>query len=84
MQLVNVNDVYSLFEKNGTARLHIADIDQLPRVKYQAPRAKWIKTSYWGVSRCSNCNKPSTTPDCLGEFHKYCPECGAEMELEGI
>ena len=25
-------DVYALFQQNGTAHLHVADIDQLPRV----------------------------------------------------
>lgn len=39
--LVDVNDVYALFGPNGTAHLHVADIDRLPRVKYEAPRAKW-------------------------------------------
>ena len=30
--LVDVNDIYSLFNENGTARLHVADIDTIPRV----------------------------------------------------
>lgn len=31
-RLIAENDVYALFDRNGTARLHIADIDLLPRV----------------------------------------------------
>ena len=31
-RLINVNDVYSLFDKSGFARLHVADIDTIPRV----------------------------------------------------
>ena len=31
-QLIDVNDVYSLFDKSGFAILHIADIDAIPRV----------------------------------------------------
>lgn len=31
-RLVNVNDVYSLFDRDGTAKLHVADIDLIPRV----------------------------------------------------
>ena len=31
-QLLNENDVYALFARNGIARLHVADIEALPRV----------------------------------------------------
>ena len=31
-RLIDVNDVYKLFDKNGFARMHVADIDQIPRV----------------------------------------------------
>lgn len=31
-QLIDANDIYSLFDKNGFARLHVADIDTIPRV----------------------------------------------------
>jgi hypothetical protein len=31
-RLLDENDVYALFAPNGTARLHVADIDVLPRV----------------------------------------------------
>ena len=30
-QLIDANDVYSLFDKSGFARLHVADIDTIPR-----------------------------------------------------
>lgn len=42
--------------------------------------ARWKKTAYSGVSRCSCCDKPSSTPDCLDEFFDYCPNCGAKMD----
>ena len=45
---------------------------------------RWKKTAYAGVSRCSCCDKPSSTPDCLDEFFKYCPNCGAKMDAEGF
>ena len=32
MRLIDANDVYSLFDKSGFARLHVADIDTIPRV----------------------------------------------------
>ena len=31
-RLIDANDVYSLFGINGFARLHVADIDTIPRV----------------------------------------------------
>lgn len=31
-RLIDVNDVYKLFDKNGMARIHVADIDLIPRV----------------------------------------------------
>ena len=32
MRMIDANDVYSLFDKSGFARLHVADIDTIPRV----------------------------------------------------
>ena len=31
-RLIYANDIYSLFDKSGFARLHAADIDTIPRV----------------------------------------------------
>ena len=31
-RMIDVNDIYSLFNQNGIARLHVADIDTIPRV----------------------------------------------------
>ena len=31
-RLIDVNDIYSLFNQNGIARLHVSDIDTIPRV----------------------------------------------------
>ena len=31
-RLIDVNDIYPLFNQNGIARLHVADIDTIPRV----------------------------------------------------
>ena len=31
-RLIDVNDIYSLFNQNGIARLHVADIGTIPRV----------------------------------------------------
>ena len=81
MQLVNVNDVYALFKQNGTAQLHVADIDQLPRVKYEAPRAKW-KLCNSGKGTCSRCHFTQTGIWDYDHYQRFCGVCGAEMELE--
>ena len=31
-RLIDANDVYALFDANGFARLHVGDIDTIPRV----------------------------------------------------
>ena len=31
-RLIDVNDIYSLFNQSGIARLHVSDIDTIPRV----------------------------------------------------
>ena len=31
-KFIDVNGIYSLFDQNGIARLHVADIDTIPRV----------------------------------------------------
>ncbi len=60
-------------------------INQLSREDVEpVVHGRWKKTAYSGVSRCSCCDKPSSTPDCLDEFFNYCPNCGAKMDLEGI
>ena len=79
--LVDVNDVYALFKPNGTAHLHVADIDQLPRVKYQAPRAKW-RLSNFGKGTCSRCNFTQSGVWDFDHYQRFCGVCGAEMELE--
>ena len=62
--------------------------DAVLRTIYESPtvdavevvHGRWKKTAYSGVSRCSCCDKPSSTPDCLDEFFNYCPNCGAKMD----
>lgn len=56
---------------------NIKPVDAVPVI-----HARWESTSYVGVSRCSHCNKPSSTPDCLDVYFDYCPHCGAKMDLE--
>ena len=80
-RLIRENDVYALFQANGTAHLHVADIDQLPRVKYEAPRAKW-KLLSGGRGICRRCNFTQNGVWDYDHHQRFCGVCGAEIELE--
>ena len=70
-QLIDVNDVYSLFDKDGFATLHVTDIDTIPRVDVvEFVRCRECK--YFGVYKysgnwyCTNNNGygfPNQKPD---------------------
>ena len=51
-RLIDVNDVYSLFDENGFARLHVTDIDSIPRVDAVE------------VVRCKDCIRRYDTDEC--------------------
>lgn len=47
-RLIYENDVYALFKPNGTAKLHVGDIDRLPRIEVVEAEVKpqeWIPVS---------------------------------------
>lgn len=77
------DDVYNLFEQNGTAHLHVADIDMIQDAEVaEVVHGKWEEIS-WGnmsFSKCSNCG--SKVQWYLAEQFAYCPFCGAKMESE--
>jgi hypothetical protein len=85
MQLIDVNDVYSLFKPNGTATFHVADIDVIPRVD-AAPvvHGYWInKTNPMRAVveqrvDCSTCGHIFWHTSALS--YNYCPNCGARMD----
>ena len=78
-RLLDEDDVYALFALNGTARLHVADIDVLPRVDAkEVVHGRWIDArEYCGDYMCSNCDALYGT----NKFN-YCPNCGAKMDSE--
>ena len=48
--LIHENDIYALFEENGTAKLHVGDIDTLPRYNVEIPETKVTmvpKEGFW-------------------------------------
>lgn len=59
-QLIDANDVYSLFGKYGFARLHVADIDAIPRVDaVEVVRCKDCGHGERGADNIVRCNHPS-------------------------
>ena len=91
-QLIDANDVYSLFEENGTARLHVGHIDVIPRVDAVEVVHGWWKPrphrkvnsegraiTYCDFHYCSECGteRPMVPP------YNYCPNCGAKMDGDG-
>lgn len=93
-RLIDDSDVYALFETSGFARLHVSDIDTIPRVdavevvhgrledmwdgKYANPRY-----------RCSVCKEKAnykSVQDGLLSWHDvqvltpYCPYCMAKLD----
>jgi hypothetical protein len=84
-RLIAENDVYSLFGANGMARLHVADIDALPRVDaVEVVHGRWIHVPSSDMMtgkayKCSECNKMR-----YGSFMpNYCQNCGAKMDGDG-
>ena len=79
-RLLDENNVYALFAPNGIARLHVADIDVLPRVDaVEVVHGRWIDTpDEMTKYKCDNpkCGFPSFVP------WNYCPNCGAKMDSE--
>lgn len=87
-RLIDPNDVYSLFSPNGMARLHVADIDAIPRVDaVEVAHGEWaiIEDDYLCLTslECSVCGEQF----CFEEYdekmpphYHYCPNCGAKMD----
>lgn len=80
------SDVYALFPQEGIARLHVSDIDKLPRADVTAViHARWVSDPFIYLDDdgkpikkviCSRCGTTWVSPG-----GKYC-NCGAKMDLE--
>ena len=90
--LIHEKDIYKLFEKNGTAKLHVADIDKLPRYNVEIPETKYqlftekipVIEDSSGTERnitrsyvqCMHCNMTLPASIIDDEDFKHCPCCG--------
>ena len=66
-RLIDVNDIYSLFNQNGIARLHVSDIDTIPRVDAVE------------VVRCRECKHRKDT---YVKEHAHCSLTGYTVEYD--
>lgn len=79
-RLLNENDVYALFAPNGTARLHVADVDALPRVDaVEVVHGRWENIT-GGMIALGDCSECKVRQPVIGT--SYCKNCGAKMDLE--
>ena len=70
-RLIDANDVYSLFGKYGFARLHVADIDAIPRVDaVEVVRCKDCVVPHNKYTGCPELNGLVTPPDFYCSFGK--------------
>ena len=93
--LIHESDIYKLFEKNGTAKLHVADIDKLPRYNVDIPDTKYqlftetipvIEDSSGternierSYVRCLHCDYTFQSTVIDDKDFKHCPCCGRRI-----
>lgn len=73
-------------DANGDRIIYESDLDLLPPVTPQRPKGKWIRNLIRNAKDgcigakmiCSECNNDNKHD----EYMKFCPNCGAEMEIE--
>ena len=62
-----------IWELNG---LEIREVlDNLPSVQPEQKTGQWISNRHTDTVLCSECKK------CYGDEFKFCPNCGAKMEV---
>ncbi len=81
MRLINVNDVYKLFDRDGTAKFHVSDIDTIPSVDAKPiNHARWITLPSSYTERAHHCSFCGYATGKQYRLFNYCPKCGAKMD----
>lgn len=89
-RLIDVNDVYSLFDKSGYASIHVTDIDSIPRVdavevircrECKHHRDKNEQEQQYLVEDTLICTSKDATEDCWNAVwpNHFC-SCGERKE----
>ena len=89
-RLIAESDIYKLFDKTGFARLHVGDIDVIPRVDaVEVVHGEWVfgELDVFGAPvKCSNCGWGVDNADPIlwmdYPAHRFCGNCGAKMDGE--
>lgn len=86
---IDESDIYKLFEEsNGIIKLHVAQIDELPRADVvEVNHGKWIirRDEYDNEYMMCSCCKEEFYPfdaDTVDTTPNYCMNCGARMDGE--
>ena len=78
---IDENEVYKLVGDIGIAKIHCAQIDDLPRADVaEMKHGKWIEKK--DGFACSNCKKRAGSRYGISGAYlsNYCPHCGAKMD----
>lgn len=78
---IEENEVYKLLGETGIAKIHCAQIDDLPRADMQeVKRGKWIEKK--DGFACSNCRKKAGSQYGIrgAYLSNFCPNCGSKMD----
>lgn len=76
--LIHESDIYKLFEEDGTAKLHVGDIDTLPRYNVEIPETKWRMVpvkAFW----IDDQDTWMETGEMTTKFLPECDNCGAQF-----
>jgi hypothetical protein len=86
MGLIRDEDIYSLFANDGTAKLHVGDIDTIPRVEaspiVEGELEPYPPTTGWRCNMCGRMHylEEGKTPETA--YMNCCSSCGAVFNME--
>ena len=86
MGYINEKEIYKLFQETpGIARLHVAQIDELPRADVvEVKHGEWKSGTLGGHHGwyCSVCGSgyQGVEAQWIAKSHDYCGKCGAKMD----
>lgn len=79
--LIHEKDIYALFKENGTAQLHVGDIDTLPRYNVEIPETKVTmvpKEGFW----IQDSDIWQETGEPTKRLFPICITCGKELGMQ--
>ena len=75
-----ITNHWSDFSNETNYRTALACVDAVPTINPEPKRGKWLDANICGELPVIVCNQCKTFyPLSFGEFHNFCPNCGADM-----